>query len=104
MVSIIPDVPWSCDKPQADTADVGGTVHQPDGTLACRSILPNNIGFAVSVKITRSHHIPSCGNRPQAPGADKRGAIHEPDGTLAVGIVLPQNVCFAIAVEVATTR
>ena len=48
-MSIISDVPLSWDNPQADIADQGSTVHQPDGTLAGGVVLPKNVTFAIPV-------------------------------------------------------
>ena len=69
-MSIISDVPLSWDNPQADIADQGSTVHQPDGTLAGGVVLPKNVTFAILVKFASSDHVPLSWNSPQTGASD----------------------------------
>ena len=74
----------------------------PDGYLAGRVVLPQQVGLAVTVEVGGSDHIPSWHpSRRQIIPALEECARQVPHGDLVGGVVLPQQIGVPITVEIA---
>src|SRR6266851_3037054 len=77
------------------------TVHEEHRVLACRAVAPQDVGLAVSIKVTDSGNAPAEIHLGERGAARNRGGVHEPDRVLAGRAVVPQDVGLAVSVEIA---
>src|SRR5262245_15409741 len=73
-------------------------IHQPDHNAAC-SLLPQDVGAAVSVEVPNSGYDPTCPDVSKSVEACDSGSIHQPYRHIT-GYRAPQDVGAAVSVEV----
>src|SRR5579871_953600 len=79
--------------------------HIPDGHLAGRRILEENVGMPVSVEVPDAGRCPTRRlQRSHVIASQRGGALHVPDGKLARGKVLEQQVRIAVSIEIERMR
>src|SRR5437773_3421720 len=94
--------------PPATQKDISlRAAHIPDGDLARRAVLKDQIAVAIVVEVARAHHIPSRSARRAKvaqPAAIRQvipaRPVHIPDGNLAGRVVPPHHVHVTVAVEI----
>ncbi len=88
----------------AAAAHFGQTVHEPNGILAGRLVLPQDVKRIVAVKITETPHLPGLFRYPRQTRRTEARAVHRPDAVVAIVMIAPEQVRSVVAVEITTTN